>query len=161
MVNFNCPGQIVAAGTAKGIASLAKKVQGTAGAKAIPLAVSGPFHSSLLAQAAKEMEEKLAPAALKDAKIDVYSNCDARPERSAEQIRKNLVTQIDHAVLWEDSIRAMIAKGIETFIEIGPGKVLSGLLRKTDRKIRALNIEDPESLNKTLEILKFTEVSVK
>lgn len=159
MVNFNCPGQIVTAGTAKGIAALAEKTRAVPGAKAVPLAVSGPFHSSLLAQAAKEMERKLAHAALKDAWTDVYCNCGARPERIASAIRKNLVTQIDHAVLWEDSIRAMIEKGIETFVEIGPGKVLSGLLRKIDRKARGLNVEDPESLNKTLEILKSTKVS--
>lgn len=159
MVNFNCPGQIVIAGAAKGVASLAEKMQAVPGAKAIPLAVSGPFHSSLLAQAAKEMDRKLAQAALKDAWTDVYCNCDARPERIASAIRKNLATQIDHAVLWEDSIRAMIGKGIETFVEIGPGKVLTGLLRKIDRKARGMNVENPESLNKTLEILKSLEVS--
>ena len=159
MVNFNCPGQIVAAGTVKGISILAEKVQGVPGAKAIPLAVSGAFHSSLLAGAAKEMEQKLAGPVLKDAWADVYCNCDARPQRGAARIGKNLVTQIDHAVLWEDSVRAMIDRGVQTFVEIGPGKVLAGLLRKIDRKARCLNVEDPESLNKTLEFLKSSEVS--
>ena len=159
MVNFNCPGQIVAAGSARGISALAEKVQNVPGAKAIPLNVSGPFHSSLLREAAANMEGKLAEADLKDAWTDVYCNCDARSVRLAGQIRKNLVTQIDHPVFWEDSIRAMIAKGIETFIEIGPGKILSGLLRKTDRKARGLSVEDPDSLNKTLDMLRSLEVS--
>ena len=152
MVNFNSPGQIVVAGTVRGVAALVDKAQ-AAGSKVIPLNVSGPFHSSLLNQAAKNMEGPLAQAALKDAQMDVYCNCDARPAKAAAVIRKNLVTQVAHPVLWEDSIRAMIAKGIETFVEIGPGRVLSGLMRKIDRKKLAVNIEDPDSLNKTLEIL--------
>ncbi len=157
-VNFNCPGQIVCAGTVKGIASLVEKVSVIAGAKAIPLNVSGPFHSSLLGKQAKMMEERLHEATLKDAWADVYSNCDASPTKDAAKIRKNLVTQIDHAVLWEDSIRAMMEKGIDTFVEVGPGKVLTGLMRKIDRKKKALNIEDLDSLNKGVENLQTAEV---
>ncbi len=150
MVNFNCPGQIVSAGTVKGIAALVEKAAGIPGAKAIPLNVSGPFHSSLLGEAAKKMEEKLAGGDLKDAWTQVYCNCDAGATADSGKIRKNLVTQIDHPVLWEDSIGAMIGNGIETFIEVGPGRVLSGLMRKIDRKKKVLNIEDPESLEKAL-----------
>lgn len=158
VVNFNCPGQIVAAGTTRGISILLEKVASFPGAKAIPLNVSGPFHSSLLSEAAANMEGPLAQAQVQDGWAPVYGNCDAQPASGAGKVRKNLVRQIDHPVLWEDSVRAMEAAGAETFIEVGPGKVLTGLLRKIDRKARILNVEDPESLNRTLEALGELEV---
>jgi [acyl-carrier-protein] S-malonyltransferase len=153
MVNFNCPGQIVVAGTRKAIETLVAKASGIAGAKAIPLSVSGAFHSSLVSEAAVRMKDVLSQAQVRDTRIQVLANCDAQPTTSAADIRSKLVTQIDHAVLWEDSIRRMIDSGVETFVEIGPGRVLSGLMRKIDRKKKVLNIEDEDSLNKAVQEL--------
>lgn len=158
MVNFNCPGQIVVAGTRAGVKALVEKAGTVPGTKAIPLNVSGPFHSSLLKEAAEKMRPALEKESLRDARIPVIANCDAKPTVSAAEIREKLVRQIDHPVRWEDSVKTMIDSGVETFIEIGPGRVLSGLLRKIDRKKTVLNIEDPDSLNKTLRELETSEV---
>ena len=95
---------------------------------------------------------------LLDAEIPVVANCDGKSTTRAADFKTKLVTQIDHPVLWEDSVRLMIAQGVETFIEIGPGRVLSGLLKKIDRSKRVHNIEDPDSLNKTLQQLEAIEV---
>ena len=153
MVNFNCPGQIVVAGTQGGISALLKEVGAVAGAKAVPLQVSGAFHSSLMREAGARMKKALESVALQDAQVPVVSNCDAKAGTRAQEFKDKLVRQIDHPVYWEDSIRLMIAQGVETFVEIGPGRVLSGLLKKIDRSKKALNVEDPDSLRKTLQEL--------
>jgi [acyl-carrier-protein] S-malonyltransferase len=158
MVNFNCPGQIVAAGTKSGIENLVSKVSSAAGARAVPLNVAGAFHSKLMGEGSRKMEGTLAAVSLKDASWPVIANFDARATDRASEIKKKLVSQIDHAVLWQDSINFMIGQGIETFVEVGPGKVLSGLLRKIDRKRTALNVEDPASLEKTIRELKGVEI---
>ena len=158
MVNFNCPGQIVVAGSKKGIEALAAKAASVPGTKTVLLNVSGAFHSSLMKEAAGWMKGSLEKTALKDAWVPVFTNCDAKPTSSGAEIKEKLVRQIDHPVLWEDSIQAMAAQGVETFVEIGPGKVLTGLLRKIDRKIKVLNVEDPDSLAKTLQGLETAEV---
>lgn len=153
MVNFNCPGQIVVAGTRKAVEALAAQVATRPGARAVLLSVSGPFHSSLMNPAAREMAGVLKEAAVRDLRVPIFSNCDAQAATEASLIKEKLVRQIDHPVLWEDSIRKMIDQGVEAFVEIGPGKVLSGLLRKIDRKKKALNVEDDESLTRTLQEL--------
>ena len=153
MVNFNCPGQIVVAGTRRAIEALVAKAGALPGAKAIPLSVSGAFHSSLVSEAAGRMKEVLSQSEVRDARVPVLANCDARPTQAAGEIRAKLLTQIDHPVLWEESVRRMIEAGVETFVEIGPGRVLSGLMRKIDRKKKVLNIEDEESLNKAVQEL--------
>ena len=153
MVNFNSPGQIVVAGSRESVEKLLSKASSIPGTKAVPLSVSGAFHSSLMKEASMKMSEALGPAALNNAGIAVIANRDAAPTIQAADIKRKLVEQIDHPVLWEETIRKMIDEGVETFIEIGPGKVLSGLLRKIDRKKRALNVEDAESLEKTLKEL--------
>lgn len=150
MVNFNCPGQIVVAGSKPAIEQLVQKVSGLAGAKAIPLSVSGAFHSSLVHEAALKMKEVLEKATILEVKIPVYANSDAKPTVQASEIRQKLVAQIDHPVFWEDSIRQILGGGIETFVEMGPGRVLSGLLRKIDRKKKVVNMEDPDSIAKAL-----------
>ena len=153
MVNFNCPGQAVVAGTQRAVQVLLQKASGVQGTKAVALNVSGAFHSSLMREASQKMSEILEKSSLNDSRIPVVANCDAQPTTQAQKIREKLVRQIDHPVLWEDSIRWMIAQGAETFVEVGPGKVLGGLLRKIDRKKKVLNVEDPQSLEKTLQEL--------
>ncbi len=153
MVNFNCPGQIVVAGTSKAVGELVQKASQISGAKAIPLSVSGAFHSSLVSEAALKMKDVLEKATLVNTQVPVLANCDAQPTTEAQAIRQKLFTQIDHPVLWEDSIKLAIARGAETFLEIGPGRVLTGLMRKIDRKKQALNIDDPDSMTKSLAAL--------
>ncbi len=150
MVNFNCPGQIVVAGSQKAIGELVQKASLVSGAKAIALSVSGAFHSSLVSDAALRMKEALEKATIVDTRIPVITNCDARPTSKAHEIRQKLFAQIDHPVLWESSIRHALDQGIDTFVEIGPGRVLTGLMRKIDRKMKSLNIDDADSMAKAL-----------
>lgn len=150
MVNFNSPSQIVVAGAKTAIEDLMKRLSSIAGSKAIPLNVSGAFHSTLMHEASIKMFGILQSATFKNAKIPVLANCDARISTEANDIKTKLARQIDHPVLWEDSIKRMISDGIETFIEIGPGKVLAGILRKIDKKKKVLNVEDSESLQRVL-----------
>ncbi len=150
MVNFNSPGQIVVAGSKEAIETLAGKISAVPGAKAILLNVSGAFHSALMREAAQKMAETLKGAELKNAAVPVFTNVDASAATQAEDFRRKLAAQVDHPVLWEDSVRKMAESGAEAFIEVGPGKVLCGILRKIDRKMKTLNVEDADSLNKTL-----------
>lgn len=142
MVNFNSPDQIVIAGSKKGIELALECVKGIPGKRAIPLNVSGPFHSTYLREAALGMANEILNVSLQKTVIPVFTNCDANPTQEVNQIKEKLGRQIDHPVLWEDSILRMIAAGVEKFIEIGPGKVLSGLLRKIDRSKSCIPIEE-------------------
>ncbi|OGR95027.1 MAG: [acyl-carrier-protein] S-malonyltransferase [Elusimicrobia bacterium RIFCSPLOWO2_01_FULL_64_13] len=146
MVNFNSPGQIVVAGTREAVAALVEKASALPGARCVPLNVSGAFHSSLMAGAARKMAGVLQGASLRDAEFPVLTNADARPETGAEAFRKKLVSQIDHPVLWEDSVVNMTGMGAEIFIELGPGKVLAGLMRRIDRSKKCWAVGDGESL---------------
>lgn len=153
MVNFNAPGQIVVAGGKKSIGNLLDKIAARAGSKGIPLNVSGAFHSTLMQEASVKMGEILGTVPLHDAQIPILTNCDAQSTSGANEIGAKLARQIAHPVLWEESIKKMIAEGVKIFLEIGPGKILSGILRKIDRTKKALNIEDPDSLQQSLKAL--------
>jgi len=149
-VNYNSPGQIVIAGAHAAVDEAVMLSQAAGALKSIKLNVSGPFHSSLMKPAAEKMTGTLAQAAIADAAVPVYTNCDAAPTQKAGAIRAKLVTQIDHAVLWEDTMKALIAQGVERFVEVGSGRVLSGLLRRMDKTKKALNIEDKKSADALL-----------
>lgn len=153
MVNFNSPGQIVIAGNNNAINKAAAMAKEKGAMKAIILNVSGPFHSSLMEEASKMMGEELEKYNFNEAKFPVIANCDAQISNDKNKIRDNLVKQINSPVLWEDTIRKMIDNGVEIFLEIGPQRVLSGLMRRIDKRKKSLNIEDQESLEKTLESL--------
>ena len=153
MANFNCPGQVVISGQPEAVkraGELAKEM----GAKAvIPLQVSGAFHSPLMEQAAEEFVQELAKVEIGDVEIPVVSNATARPSRNASQLKEALEQQMTSPVLWEESVRRMIEEGVDTFIEVGPGKVLSGLVRRTDPSVAIFNIQDSESLESTVKAL--------
>lgn len=153
-VNFNCPGQVVIAGATEAVQEAADLMKKAGAKRAMMLAVSAPFHSTLMQPAADRLKEVLDTIIIQDAKIPVMANINAKPETKASEIRKNLVQQAAHPVLWEDSVRAMMADGVDTYIEVGPGKVLTGMLRKIDRSLKGENVEDPASLEKTLAYLK-------
>ncbi|EIT85051.1 ACP S-malonyltransferase [Fictibacillus macauensis ZFHKF-1] len=153
VANLNCPGQIVISGTAKGVqdaAALAKEQ----GAKVIPLQVSGPFHSALMEPAAVKMAGVLEQITIQDALIPVITNVTAEAATSATEIKDLLVKQMYSPVRWEETVRELLALGVETFIEIGPGKVLSGLVKKVHRRANVIAVSDEASIAAALEKLK-------
>lgn len=152
--NYNCPGQIVISGE-KAAVEEAMKIAKEKGAKrALPLAVSVPSHCKLMEDAGKKFEEALKEVEIKDAHVPFVNNVEARFISNAEDIRRSLVRQLSQSVLWEDCIKTISSSGINAFIEVGPGKVLSGLIKRIDSSVKALNVGDMDSLNKTLTDLK-------
>ncbi|MEW6041946.1 MAG: ACP S-malonyltransferase [Elusimicrobiota bacterium] len=150
MVNFNAPGQTVVSGNTDAVNELCEIAKANNALKVIPLAVSGPFHSSLLHEAAKKMGEELKNVQINNSVIPVITNCDGLPTNESQQIKEKLTLQIDKPVYWEKSVVFMISNGIDTFIEIGPGKVLSGLIKRINKQAKTLNVEDKASLEKTI-----------
>ena len=153
-VNFNCPGQTVIAGKAASVEAAVDKLKAAGAKKAVVLPVSAPFHSTLMAPAAKKLAAELDKVEVNDAAFPVASNFTGKLETSAADIKRNLVAQADNPVKWIACVEAMKNFGAETFIECGPGKTLCGFNRRIDKKIKSLNVEDIESLNKTLAELK-------
>ncbi|WP_155590204.1 ACP S-malonyltransferase [Lysinibacillus cavernae] len=154
VANVNCPGQIVISGTKEGVdkAIIAAK---EAGAKrAIPLVVSGPFHSELMRPSSQQLKAALADITLSAPEIPVIGNVMAKELKDVPAIQQELVEQVYSAVQWESSMREMIAQGVDVFIECGPGKVLSGLLKKIDRSVGAYCVYDEASLEAVLEASK-------
>jgi [acyl-carrier-protein] S-malonyltransferase len=154
LANLNCPGQIVISGSRKGVELASAKAKEAGAKRAIPLEVSGPFHSSLMKPAASELRQVLDGLDMKDARIPVIANVSANPMTTAEEIKENLIEQLYSPVLWEDSVVKMIDSGVDTFIEIGPGKVLSGLIKKINRSVKTYSISDEESCQSVIEALK-------
>lgn len=141
MANVNCPGQIVVSGTKEGVQAVIERGKEETGAKrVIPLVVSGPFHSSLMKPAADQLAATLATVDMQFAAIPVVANVTAEPVQEPATIRQLLVEQVYSPVLWEDSIAWMIAQGVDTFIEIGSGSVLAGLIKKIDRNVKVYSL---------------------
>lgn len=154
VANVNCPGQIVISGTKEGVdkAIIAAK---EAGAKrAIPLVVSGPFHSELMRPSSEKLKAALAEITLSAPEIPVIGNVMAKELKDVSAIQQELVEQVYSAVQWEASMREMIAQGVDVFIECGPGKVLSGLLKKIDSSVAAYCVYDEASLEAVIEASK-------
>jgi len=148
--NFNCPGQIVIAGHTKAVQRAMERVK-QEGKKAILLPVSAPFHSPLMKPAGERLEKALEEIAVSDLKIPVVTNVEAEANSSKDRVRGLLVTQVSSPVRWEESMGKMIEKGIEQVLEIGPGKVLSGLMKRIDHRIETKNLEDIQTLKKISE----------
>lgn len=150
LANLNCPGQIVISGSRAGVQAASKQARAAGARRVMSLAVSGPFHSSLMSSAAERLRTSLQEIDIETARVPVVSNVSARPIQKGEDIREALVQQVASPVRWEDSVRWMLEQGTDTFVEIGPGRVLSGLIRKIERKATVCSVSDPESLEKTL-----------
>lgn len=147
--NFNSPGQVVIAGE-KAAVEQAIEIAKTKGCKkAVPLPVSVPVHTPLMQKAADRLAKDLAGIAWTDLRMPLVNNAEARAISSAAEIQPSLVRQLPSSVLWEDSVRAMAAMGVKTFIEVGPGTVLSGLIRRIVPEAVTLNVNDPKSLEAT------------
>ena len=145
--NFNCPGQIVIAGHAKAVERAIERIK-QEGKKAVLLPVSAPFHSPLMKPAGERLEKALEEISVTDLKIPVVTNVEAEVNTSKDRVKGLLVTQVSNPVRWEESMRKMIEKGIEQVLEIGPGKVLSGLMKRIDNRIETGNLEDLQTLKK-------------
>ena len=152
--NYNCPGQIVIAGEKRAVEDAMKLARDAGAKRAIALAVSVPSHCTLMVEASKRLAAVLDAAELKDPNVPVVNNADAMVLTSAEKIKLSLIRQLHSPLLWEDSIRRVLEKGIDTFVEVGPGKVLSGLIKRIEPSAKIFNVEDMASLNKTVEGLK-------
>ncbi|WP_195573071.1 ACP S-malonyltransferase [Paenibacillus sp. 1001270B_150601_E10] len=146
MANLNCPGQIVVSGSAAGVQAVVERGKEAGAKRVLPLEVSGPFHSSLMKPAAVRLDAALSEVNWQDAKIPVVSNVSAHAEQDAERIRTLLVEQVFSPVLWEDSVSYMIEQGTDTFIEIGSGNVLSGLIKKIDRSVQIVTLNSLEAI---------------
>lgn len=146
--NFNCPGQIVIAGS-KPACARAVADAGEFGCRAVPLAVAGAFHTSLMASAAAGLTPILAEAKFQSPSLKVIANVDADYHGGADAMRASLARQVTQPVLWQKCIERMIADGVERFVEIGPGRVLTGLMRKINRAIPCVNIGSAEAVGAT------------
>ncbi len=151
--NMNCPGQIVVSGSAEGVEALSARVKEIGAKRAIALEVSGPFHSSLMREAAEKLGEKLAGISFNEGTVPVVANVSARPVNGAEAVRESLVAQVYSPVLWEDSVQWLIGEGVDTFVEIGPGSVLAGLIKKIDKSVRVFSVNSLESADALAEAL--------
>jgi [acyl-carrier-protein] S-malonyltransferase len=149
----NAPGQIVVSGHKTAILAVIAAAQAREGAKAVLLPISVPCHSPLLTAAADRLAEVLAKVAFKDCAIPVIPNCDPSTLHSRETTRELLYRQIISPVRWVELIEKMAAMGVDTIVEVGPKRVMSGLIRRINRGIRLLNVEDEESLERTASIL--------
>lgn len=155
--NYNCPGQVVISGEHKAIKEsikIAKELKGMV----MPLKVSGPFHSSMYEKASYEFYEELKNVNINEFNKVVYSNVKGKPFGKEDDIKELLRLQIMSSVLFEKSIRHLIEKGVDTFIEVGPGKTLSGFVKKTDKNVKVYNVEDIKSLKETVEEIKTVSV---
>ncbi len=145
--NFNCPGQIVIAGHSKAVERAMERIK-REGKKAVLLPVSAPFHSPLMRPAGERLEKALEQISVGDLRIPVVTNVEAEVNAEKDRVKGLLVAQVSSPVRWEESMRKMIEKGIEQIVEIGPGKVLSGLMKRIDNRIETRNLEDLQTLKK-------------
>jgi [acyl-carrier-protein] S-malonyltransferase len=146
IANFNCPGQIVISGGISQIAMAEKKAQEKGAKRVIPLEVSGAFHSSFMKGAAAKLAQELEKVKFQNPSIPVISNVTAKPAGDVAKIKQNLVAQVASSVLWEDSMRYMLAKGIIGFMEFGPGRVLKGLMRRIAEQAQVVSVEKKDDI---------------
>ncbi|MEN8264063.1 MAG: ACP S-malonyltransferase, partial [Nitrospirota bacterium] len=148
--NYNCPGQVVLGGE-KAAVEEAMKLAGEAGARrALPLAVSAPSHCKLMEGVSGDISGLLESIDLKSPVVPIVNNADAAFLKEAGEIMGSLVRQLSSPLLWEDSIKLMVENGVDTFIEVGPKRVLGGLIKRIDGDVKILNVEDTNTLEKTL-----------
>ncbi|WP_342566047.1 ACP S-malonyltransferase [Paenibacillus sp. FSL R7-0345] len=146
LANVNCPGQIVVSGSQAGVSAVVERVKEAGGKRAIPLEVSGPFHSSMMKEAAERLAAELQRVTFTAPAVPVVVNVTAAPVTDPEEIRELLVRQVYSPVLWQDSVEWLIANGVDTFVEIGSGSVLAGLIRKIDKTVKVIGINSLESV---------------
>ena len=149
--NYNCPGQIVISGHTPAIMDAAEKAQKAGASRVVKLPVSAPFHCSLMQPAAEKLADRFSEVEVSEPQIPVISNVDAEANYSAANVRHLLIQQVSNAVRWEESMILAIEQGVTNVIEIGPGRVLAGLMRRINRRIKTLNLATPDDLEKIAE----------
>lgn len=152
IANYNCPGQIVITGEAQAVEKAGSQLLEEGAKRCIPLNVSGPFHSPLLAGAGEKLGEELQSAEVNDIGVPYLSNVTGDYVTDKEQVKQLLVRQVSSSVKWQQSVERMLEDGVDTFVEIGPGKTLSGFIRKINKDVKAINIEKVEDLEKLEQI---------
>ncbi len=152
IANYNCPGQIVITGEEKAVTAASEKLAAAGAKRCVPLKVSGPFHSPMLAQAGEKLGAELGAVELGAIQIPYLSNVTGDYVTDISQVKDLLKEQVASSVKWQQSVEKMIADGVDTFVEIGPGKTLSGFMRKINRDVKVLNIEKVEDLEKLSEL---------
>lgn len=154
IANYNCPGQIVITGITAGVETAAEKIKEAGAKRVVMLNVSGPFHSPLLKKAGEELLEELEKVEIHKLVIPYVTNVTAEYIKDEKEIKDLLGAQVSSSVRWEQSIRKMIEEGVDTFVEIGPGKTLAGFMRKISRDVTMYNIGTWEDVDKVVEALK-------
>ncbi len=153
VANYNCPGQVVITGDDEPVKEASELLKNAGAKRVLPLAVSGAFHSKKMENASEEFKEFLETIEVSDAKIPVVTNVDAKITTSSEELKEKMPKQICSSVYWTQSVEKMIKEGVNTFIEIGPGKVLSGLIKKINSEVSVYNVSDKDSLEACIEAL--------
>ena len=154
IANYNCPGQIVITGEAKAVAEAGNALKETGARRVLPLKVSGPFHSPMMQPAGEELAKVFAGVSMNPLKLPYVANINAEVVTDCGKIEGLLVAQVSGSVRWQQSVETMIREGVDTFVEIGPGKTLTGFLRKIDRNVKAYHIGSWEEAVSVCEELK-------
>lgn len=154
IANYNSPKQVVITGENKAVDKAMELLIENEVKRVIPLAVSGAFHSELMKSASEDFKSILNEIKINDAKIPVYTNVDGKAEKSAEKFKEKMPKQIYSSVYWTQTVQNMVKDGVTTFIEVGPGRILSGLIKKTIPEITVYNVSDLETLKNTIDEIK-------
>ena len=153
IANYNCPGQIVISGKKEAVETACEKLKEAGAKRTIMLNVSGPFHSKMLTGAGEKLGEVLASVEVHKPQIPYVANVTAAYVTEADEVKPLLTKQVSSSVRWQQSVETMLADGVDTFIEIGPGKTLAGFMRKIDRSAKVYNVEKLEDVQKVVEAL--------
>lgn len=152
--NYNCPGQVAISGDKEGVSIAMEKLKEAGAKRCLELKTAGPFHTIKLQKASEELRKELENVDIGMPRIKVIKNIDAKPYNESDDIKDILAKHVISSVRFSDSIKCMIQNGVDTFVEIGPGKVLTGFVKKVDKEVNCININDVESLEKAIECLK-------
>ena len=150
IANYNCPGQIVITGLKESVELAAAELKKAGAKRVLPLNVSGPFHSPYLAEAGEELGRVLEKVELHELKVPYVTNVTAEYVTDIRETKELLAKQVASSVRWEQSVRNMIAEGVDTFVEVGPGKTLAGFIKKIDRSVKVLNVAVWEDVEKVV-----------
>jgi [acyl-carrier-protein] S-malonyltransferase len=146
IANYNCSGQIAISGSKEAIARAAELAKAKGARRVVSLPVSGAFHSTLMQPTVEGMSQAISQIKFNTPEVPIVVNSTAQPVTTVEEVKEELLRQLCHCVQWQPSVEYMVGEGVSTFIEIGPGQVLSGLIKRISDKVRVLNMSDPESI---------------
>lgn len=154
IANYNCPGQIVITGEAEAVEAAGRALKEAGARRVLPLNVSGPFHSAMLRGAGEKLAEELEEVEIHTLQTPYVANVTARYVTDAAQVKGLLAAQVSSSVKWQQSVEEMIAQGVDTFVEIGPGRTLTGFLKKIDRNVKGYNLDKLADLDQVTEALR-------